>query len=212
MIELGYKISEMTAEKIIEIKGNPRKFDLFIMRNKGFLNSVTVQFAKKREDHYEDLYQVACMGLFKAIDKFDENRRDASKLSTFAWKCITNDLIQETKRQNKIKFKESSMENWKREFGAGEEPLYEYWESYWTPIHRRVVNMEEEIIDRITKEQTINKFSDGEKRIIELKLQGYKMEEIAKMLKKNIHTVRSMYFYATKKPEFREILSGEQCN
>lgn len=210
MSQLGYRISDMTNEKIREIKADPRQFDLFIKRNKGFLNQITLKFAKKHDSHYEDLYQIACIGLFKALDGFDEKRKDASKLSTYAWKCIVNDLIQEIKRMNKTRAYEHSMENWTTldHVPGGATDVHEYYEAKWKPIHRRHVNMEDEIVNKIAKEQLLTKFSQTERDIILLKQDGYKMNEIAKLLRKNIHTVRSMYFYATKKPEFREMVLG----
>lgn len=201
----GYKISEMTNERILEIKADPRKFNLFMVRNKGFLNEITLKFAKKSDSHYEDMYQIACIGLFKALDTFNEKSKKAAKFSTWSWEVIKNDLIQECKRMNKKNAHEHSMENWKSvEHGESMEASSEYYEAKWKPI-RQSLSMEDEIINKISKEQMLNKFSPTEKNIIILKQQGYKMNEIAKMLQKNIHTIRSMYFYATKKPEFKQL-------
>lgn len=200
----SFKISEMTNERILEIKADPRKFNIFMNRNKGFLSQITLKFARKSDSHYDDMYQIACIGLFKALDTFDEKSKKAASLSTWAWKVIKNDLLQECQRINKKNAHEHSMEKWKLvESSESTEDSNDYFEAKWKPLRQRL-SLEDEIINKISKEQMLNKFSNTEKNIIILKQQGYKMNEIAKILQKNIHTIRSMYFYVTKRPEFKQ--------
>lgn len=199
-----YAISKMTRERIDEIKSDPRQFNMFIIQNKGFLNSLVLLFMKKDNPHYEDMFQEACIGLFKALDKFDPNKKKTASLSTFAYGVIKNDLIQQIKKLNKTRAFESSIESWRRQnSGSPADPMFEYSESHWQPL-RRTINVEDEVVDRVAREQHLNKFSDTERRIIILRQQGYKMKEIADILKKNLHSVRSIYFYASKKPEFQQ--------
>jgi len=201
----NYKIKNMTQDKIIEIKADPRKFDLFIKQNKGFISEIALKFAKKHDDHFEDLYQIGCIALFKALDSFDPSR---ATLSTFAWGVIRNDLIQEIKRINKKRKFESSIELWAQvDNGNKSYPTYEYHETHWKSM-LPIRQMEDSVLNKVMKDQCLEKFSDTERKIIELKQQGYKMKEIAKMLRKNLHSVRSMYFYATKKPEFKMLISA----
>lgn len=48
---------------------------------------------------YDDLFQVGCIGLMKAVDDFDESR--GFKFTTFAWKVIQNQIFKYLRKQKK---------------------------------------------------------------------------------------------------------------
>lgn len=55
----------------------------------------------------EDMFQIGCVGLIKAVDTFNENTHIL--FSTYASKCITNEILMELRKQQK-RVSEISME------------------------------------------------------------------------------------------------------
>lgn len=55
----------------------------------------------------EDAFQIGCIGLIKAVDTYDEN--SGAAFSTYASKCISNEISMELRRQRR-RISEVSME------------------------------------------------------------------------------------------------------
>jgi RNA polymerase sigma factor (sigma-70 family) len=66
----------------------------------GLVKIVIQQFLKMRQDSemFEDIFQAGCLGIMKAIDKYDPDRDDSAQLSTYATFWIKSFIVREMKR------------------------------------------------------------------------------------------------------------------
>ncbi|MBE6731945.1 MAG: sigma-70 family RNA polymerase sigma factor [Ruminococcaceae bacterium] len=71
------------------MKESKKYSDAFITENLGLVHACVKKFSG-REIEYEDLYQAGCLGLVKAMDKFDENL--GFKFSTYAVPVIIGEI------------------------------------------------------------------------------------------------------------------------
>lgn len=76
-----------------------RDIELFNANNK-IVDSVVKKYNLASRDEYDDLYQEGCMGLLKAINKFQDNRN--AKFSTFAYICIDNEIKMYLRRRKRF--------------------------------------------------------------------------------------------------------------
>jgi DNA-binding CsgD family transcriptional regulator len=67
--------------------------------------------------------------------------------------------------------------------------------------------MEDQVVDKIAREQYMNMFADIEKKILHLKMQGYTMREIAKKLNKNWHTLKTIFNNTTHNASYKRVFN-----
>lgn len=196
-------LKNITAENIKRCRTNDRAFQDLLNNNKGFIESIVLKYVRRFDDKFDDLYQIGCISLYKALDKFDPARRNASKFHTFAWTVINNDVLLEVKRSNERNKRETSLEIF-RNNNSDANNNSDYKEGKWnnTPTY----NMEDTIINKLAREQYLNTFSNLEREIISLKLQKFNLREIAKETGRSIHLIKNVYYRATRKPNFRNII------
>ena len=140
----------------------------------------------------EDLCQEGRMALYRAAMSYDEK---TAKFSTYAITCMTNAMISLAKKYN----------------SAGSASLYdvspEEYESgrnVMGDAHNGGVSALE--IEELLSENSSVGFSGYERRVMSLKLSGYKVSEIAKIVGKEAKSIENTLFRARKK--LKEHLNG----
>jgi RNA polymerase sporulation-specific sigma factor len=112
---------------------------------------------------YDDLFQIGCIGLFKASKKYDESK---GKFSTLACRCIIHEVVREIRYQN-------------TPLRKVDDPLYLdhglSHDSELADIIPSTRNVENQVINSILVEQLI----EAEPVIIPLMLEGYNRYQIA---------------------------------
>jgi len=193
------KINKLTNEMINKIKRNKKYFDQLINANHGFVDGIVLKYIRKNHRDYDDIMQAGYFAMWKAIKKFDKARHNASRFSTFAYTVIRNDVLLELKKINRVNrrsilWTDISARNEKgdvKEIGM-------------RTIHKQSYEFENSILERIAYEQKLACFSDLERKIIQLKEDGCTMKQIAKVLDKNISTLKSIYYVAINKHKAME--------
>ena len=93
------------AELMIKVKnGDSSARDLFATCNMRLLLSVVQKFANRKES-MDDIFQVGCVGLMKAIDNFDVNLN--VKFSTYAVPMIIGEIKRFLRDNNSIRVSRS---------------------------------------------------------------------------------------------------------
>ena len=169
-------------ELINQIRNNdPQALNEIIERYKSLIEiRVSNYFINGAER--DDLMQEGRIGLFKAIMNYDAEKDSAFK--TFANLCIERQLINAVKNSNRQKH--MPLNNYVSLNGSDDDNSSE-------TINTVLNNSVEDPLDTITKKEYINEIndtldknlSDFEKDVLDLLLQGYKYDEIAKKLDSN---------------------------
>lgn len=169
-------------ELINQIRNNdPQALNEIIERYKSLIEiRVSNYFINGAER--DDLMQEGRIGLFKAIMNYDAEKDSAFK--TFANLCIERQLINAVKNSNRQKH--MPLNNYVSLNGSDDDSSNE-------TINTVLNNSVEDPLDTITKKEYINEIndtldknlSDFEKDVLDLLLQGYKYDEIAKKLDSN---------------------------
>jgi RNA polymerase sporulation-specific sigma factor len=116
---------------------------------------------------YDDLFQIGCIGLFKASQKFDALK--GLKFSTLACRCIIHEVVREIRYQN-------------TPLRKVDDPLYLQHEiSHDSELSVMIgyAHVEDQVINTMLVEELI----EAEPVIIPLMLEGYNRYQIAKKLK-----------------------------
>ena len=93
--------NEEKAELFIKIKqGDKKAREKFINGNLKLVLSVIKKF-NNRGENVDDLFQVGCIGLIKAINTFNIEKN--IKLATYASRCIENEILMYLRRSSKTK-------------------------------------------------------------------------------------------------------------
>lgn len=188
------KINKLTSDTIKKITRNKKMFDALINANRGFVDGIVLKYIRKDHRDYDDIMQAGYMAMWKAVKKFDVDRHNASTFSTFAYTVIRNDVLLELKRVNRnnrplILWSDLSAKNEKGDV----------MENNMRTLHKQHLDFENQVVNKIAYEQKLKCFSDLERKIIELKQEGHTMKQIAKKLKKNISTLKAVYYVAINK-------------
>ena len=73
-----------------------------IVNNMGLINKVIGDRIIYNSDNYDDIFQIGCIGLIKAVDTFDESRN--IMFSTYAYKVIHTEILNYLKlKENRVK-------------------------------------------------------------------------------------------------------------
>lgn len=113
----------------------------------------------------EDAFQIGCIGLIKAVDTYDENSGVA--FSTYASKCIQNEIVMELRRQSR-RVSEISMETLIMADVDNE-------------IHLKDVLGGNEI-DILDLDKFMKKLNPNEQTYFALRSKGYSKIQIAKLM------------------------------
>ena len=117
----------------------------------------------------EDLFQIGCVGLIKAVDSFDFEKN--IKFSTYAAKVIRNEILM-TLRKKHINAQ-----------SLDELFTIDGFETSLMDMISDNICMEDELISTMYLEQAFSKLNDNEKKIIYLHfIKGTKQHELAKMM------------------------------
>ena len=96
---------EEKAELFKRIKaGDEEARELYIKGNLRLVLSVIRRFQNSSENP-DDLFQIGCIGLIKAINTFNPQKN--IKLATYASRCIENEILMYLRRNNKTKMEVS---------------------------------------------------------------------------------------------------------
>lgn len=83
-------------------KGDKNAFDKLVKSNFGLIKCIANKFGNRGYE-YEELFQVSCMGLVKAINNFNESQN--AKLSTYAYHVIYGEVRRFLRDDNKNSLK-----------------------------------------------------------------------------------------------------------
>ncbi|MGI6127402.1 MAG: RNA polymerase sporulation sigma factor SigE [Planifilum sp.] len=127
---------------------------------------LVVYIARKFENtgiNIEDLVSIGTIGLIKAVNTFDPSKR--IKLATYASRCIENEILMYLRRNNKVRSEVSFDEPLNIDWDGNELLLSDVLGTDDDIIYR---NIEEEV-DRTILRDALNKLSDREREIMELR-------------------------------------------
>ena len=118
----------------------------------------------------EDLFQIGCVGLIKAVDSFDFEKN--IKFSTYAAKVIRNEILMTLRKKH---INAQSLDELFTIDGGFETSLMD--------MISDDTCMEDELISTMYLEQAFSKLNNNEKKIIYLHfIKGTKQHELAKMM------------------------------
>jgi len=209
-------IQQLTHKIIKELPKNNKLFCEFLKLNKGFINKAVLSVIGRNKQHpnYEDFFQVGCIGLLKALNKFNKSR---ASFSTFAFTVIQNDIRQEIKKLNRQKnisknelgqyvYREISIESLLKKTN-GQNQIAEYHESLFKETSKinKMRDFEDEILTKIIIENKTQYWSLLEKEIYQLKyVEKLTLNEVAVELKKK-HKKKSLSFATIRNIFYKEL-------
>ncbi len=127
---------------------------------------LVVYIARKFENtgiHIEDLVSIGTIGLIKAVNTFDTDKK--IKLATYASRCIENEILMFLRRNNKIRVEVSFDEPLNVDWDGNELLLSDVLGTDGDTIYRDI----EEEVDRTLLYGALDKLSERERRIMELR-------------------------------------------
>ena len=161
------KLKVLKSEETMELLKRARGGDMeareqLIAGNLRLVLSVIQKFSNRGEN-LDDLFQVGCIGLIKAINTFKVDKK--IKLATYASRCIENEILMYLRRNSKTKTEVSI-----------DEPLNVDWEGNELLLSD-ILGTENDIItkdienkvDRELLQDAMQKLSGRERRIVEMR-------------------------------------------
>ncbi len=127
---------------------------------------LVVYIARKFENtglNIEDLVSIGTIGLIKAVNTFDPHKK--IKLATYASRCIENEILMFLRRNNKLRSEVSFDEPLNVDWDGNELLLSDVLGTESDTIYR---NLEDEV-DRTLLYDALDKLTEREKRIMELR-------------------------------------------
>lgn len=127
---------------------------------------LVVYIARKFENtgiHIEDLVSIGAIGLIKAVNTFDPEKK--IKLATYASRCIENEILMYLRRNSKIRTEVSFDEPLNIDWDGNELLLSDVLGTDTDTIYRNI----EEQVDRKLLQKALDKLSDRERVIMELR-------------------------------------------
>lgn len=180
----------MNNEKLVSMakEGNKDAFNKLAFNNFGLVHSVARELIQNVKYEYEDIFQIGCIGLIKAVNNFDEKYN--VKFSTYAVYKITGEIkmFLRDNSVNGIKFSRSLrtyIKNKDKNISLNKKVYKNNNKSILQDTVKSSINVEKIVIKKIEIEKLyscIERLPDMEKNVIKLKLKGYKQVEIANML------------------------------
>lgn len=197
-------LKKITPAVIDKMKNNTRIFDQMTKTNEAFLYKIAQKFSPQGHHTLDDYVQIARIALWKAVQKYDITRKDASGFSTFAWKVIYNDILQEVNKINKRGSAEISIESFTRKFDN--DSTAEYAETFFKGRSiDQCKNFEDSLLQNLTIQNFIQDMDELHKKIFDLRfIQKMKHKEIAEALNINFATYK-VIFYKRVKPQINKL-------
>jgi RNA polymerase sporulation-specific sigma factor len=127
---------------------------------------LVVYIARKFENtgiNIEDLVSIGTIGLIKAVNTFDPEKK--IKLATYASRCIENEILMFLRRNNKIRGEVSFDEPLNVDWDGNELLLSDVLGTEIDTIYRNI----EEQVDRKLLYKALDKLSERERKIMELR-------------------------------------------
>ena len=143
-------------------EGDSQAKNILIEHNLRLVAHVVKKYQGTGEDT-DDLISIGTIGLIKAVTTF--NPQKASRLSTYAARCIENEILMHLRRSNKIKSEISIDEPLNQDCDGNELLLSDVLGTDGDVTSRRI----EEEIDRKLLRESIEKLNKREKSIMELR-------------------------------------------
>lgn len=191
--KVSLSIKNISKDTVELLQKDDRLFQLFVKKNAGFIHNIVGKFSPPDQMDYDDYFQIGLISLYKALHKFDADR--GVSLSTFAYTCIYNDILQYVNKSHKIVSKEISIEKFLRKYDNGLSG--EYNESVFEDHHFSVSNFEDSMVNDIVMKDYISTFEDIHKQIFDLRfVKKMKHKDIAKLLGLNIHTYKHIFYFS----------------
>lgn len=181
------KIPDLTYI-IIGGEGHIKNFTNFLKEKDYLIKSVINRL--HIYENFQEFYQIGAIALYEAKEKYDPKKDKYNNFDVYAYYMILNQLRNELTKINKYKKIEMCID------------LYE--NEYLAPV------LEDDLLKRIEFEDLITKLSKTQQHIINLKLQGYKNEEIAQLL--NISVEQLKYQFKLGLNKIREIIGKINVN
>lgn len=197
-------LKKITPIVIDKMKKDTRIFDQMTKTNEAFLYKIAQKFSPQGHHTLDDYVQIARLGLWKAVQKYDITRKDASGFGTFAWKVIYNDILQEVNKINKRGSTEISIESFTRKFDN--DSTAEYAETFFKGRSMdQCKNFEDGLLQDFTIQNFMKDMDEIHKKIFDLRyLQKMKHKEIAEALNINFATYK-VIFYKRVKPQIDKL-------
>lgn len=153
-----------------------------ILENENLISyTINKYFPSKKND--EDIYQVGMIALWRAIVQTEANPDSKTKFSTYAIKCIKNQIIKEIEKEQAQK----------RTLAEGISTIYldKTSTSYNgdTEIYSEIIGKEEIPFGLLGIREYTSKQNKRRKKILELIEMGYSLADIAKLLNVSKTTV-----------------------
>ena len=134
-------------------------------------HNLIYSFLAKNHLSQENYYDIAAIGLCKAGSTYSGEK---SKLSTYAYKCMINEVLQDIRKEcsskripnDKIVYYETDMGDERKD------------DDTFLKILPSNENVENEIISKIMFDERIKNLSERDKKILELFSKGYKQQKI----------------------------------
>ncbi|MBO8171134.1 MAG: RNA polymerase sporulation sigma factor SigE [Bacillaceae bacterium] len=127
---------------------------------------LVVYIARKFENtgiNIEDLVSIGTIGLIKAVNTFDPEKK--IKLATYASRCIENEILMFLRRNNKVRSEVSFDEPLNIDWDGNELLLSDILGTESDTIHKNI----EEQVDRKLLRKALDKLSERERNIMELR-------------------------------------------
>jgi len=197
-------LKNITEAHINLLKTDNRLFARFIKINDGFIHNIVKKFGLQ-DDDYDDFYSIGLESMYKAINKYNPEKKVT--LSTFAFKCIINDMLQEVNRNNKKAKKEVSMEVFLKK--SENSDTSEYTEIFFK---NTAVDFERDIVTKIMVNDFVNSLEVLHQKIFACRVEKkMKHNDIADKLGLNKHTYKYIWHYhvSPKVKKFSETMRFE---
>ena len=158
--------------------GDKKARDKVVSDNLGLVHAIVRRFEKRGHDR-EELFQIGCIGLIKAINTFNPVKN--IKLATYASRCIENEILMYLRRNSKTKMEVSI-----------DEPLNVDWDGNELLLSD-ILGTDEDVISRRLEDEVeisllskaIRKLSPREQTIIRLRF-GLGKENAAEKTQKEV--------------------------
>ena len=138
-----------------------------------------VQRFSQRGENMDDLFQVGCIGLIKAINTFDPAKN--IKLATYASRCIENEILMYLRRTSKTKLEVSIDEPLNVDWDGNELLLSDILGTDEDVIYKDI----EDEIEKDLLKNAIDHLNPREKKIVELRF-GLKQPDGMEMTQKEV--------------------------
>lgn len=212
------RIQNLTATTISLIKKSDHLFTKFFNINKGFVDECVLAATcrDKASPDYDDYFQIASMGLWRALDKYNPDR---ASFSTYAYTLMHNDIFQATRKWYKqrhiIKNKEGAFEYREIDLDTIADNTstgsngystshfdYEGSKENYLYLHIQLSNncFEDNLLTQLVIQERLQKFSEFEQKVYSLKYKEKKtMKQIADALQMDKTTFKNMFYKRLKR-------------